>query len=283
MSNAKISALTSATTPLAGTEVLPVVQSGVTKQVSAANLTAGRNIATSAITSTVNTANGAGYQITNSNNSAYVTIQVNGATGSGVTNWANSTVIESVPASTGGLTFGAYTGDINFQTNYRTITPLTLKQTGDVNVNAGNLVQGTAAKGINFTANTPAAGMTSQLLNWYEEGTWTTTVSAASNITGTPTLANGRYVRVGKQIFIQGRFSVNVTLSAVDVTFAFTHPFTKATTDWSTGLVVNDSTYALGAINNSGASAGTFYFLVKSTAATSGTANYQFSITYLAA
>lgn len=33
MANSKISALTSATTPLAGTEVLPIVQSGVTKQV----------------------------------------------------------------------------------------------------------------------------------------------------------------------------------------------------------------------------------------------------------
>ena len=41
MANSKISALTSATTPLAGTEVLPIVQSGTTKQVSVANLTFG--------------------------------------------------------------------------------------------------------------------------------------------------------------------------------------------------------------------------------------------------
>ena len=44
MSNSKISALTSATTPLAGTEVLPIVQSSTTKQVSVANLTAGRSV-----------------------------------------------------------------------------------------------------------------------------------------------------------------------------------------------------------------------------------------------
>ena len=44
MANSKISALTSATTPLAGTEVLPIVQSGTTKQVSVANLTAGRSV-----------------------------------------------------------------------------------------------------------------------------------------------------------------------------------------------------------------------------------------------
>jgi hypothetical protein len=50
MADTKISALTASTTPLAGTEVLPIVQSGVTKQVSVANLTAGRAISTSSVT-----------------------------------------------------------------------------------------------------------------------------------------------------------------------------------------------------------------------------------------
>lgn len=44
MADTKISALTSATTPVAGTEVLPIVQSSTTKQVSIANLTAGRSV-----------------------------------------------------------------------------------------------------------------------------------------------------------------------------------------------------------------------------------------------
>lgn len=44
MPDVKISALPSATTPLAGTEVLPIVQSGTTKQVSISDLTAGRSI-----------------------------------------------------------------------------------------------------------------------------------------------------------------------------------------------------------------------------------------------
>jgi len=56
MADLKISALTASTTPLAGTEVLPIVQSGTTKQVSVANLTVGRDttvknlIATGALT-----------------------------------------------------------------------------------------------------------------------------------------------------------------------------------------------------------------------------------------
>jgi hypothetical protein len=45
MADKKISALTASTTPLAGTEVLPIVQSSSTVKVSVANLTAGRAVA----------------------------------------------------------------------------------------------------------------------------------------------------------------------------------------------------------------------------------------------
>jgi hypothetical protein len=50
MADKKISALTAATTPLAGTEVLPIVQSGTTVKVSAADITAGRAVSASSIT-----------------------------------------------------------------------------------------------------------------------------------------------------------------------------------------------------------------------------------------
>lgn len=50
MADLKISQLTSATTPLAGTEVLPIVQSGSTVKVGVANLTAGRAISATAVT-----------------------------------------------------------------------------------------------------------------------------------------------------------------------------------------------------------------------------------------
>jgi hypothetical protein len=50
MADVKISALTGATTPLDGTEVLPLVQSGSTKKVSVANLTAGRDVAVNKLT-----------------------------------------------------------------------------------------------------------------------------------------------------------------------------------------------------------------------------------------
>lgn len=50
MPDLKISQLTAATTPLDGTEVLPIVQAGTTDQVTVANLTAGRAISATSMT-----------------------------------------------------------------------------------------------------------------------------------------------------------------------------------------------------------------------------------------
>ena len=50
MADKKISALTAASTPLAGTEVLPIVQSGATVKVAVSDLTAGRAISATQLT-----------------------------------------------------------------------------------------------------------------------------------------------------------------------------------------------------------------------------------------
>ena len=52
MADKKISALTASTTPLAGTEVLPIVQGGATVKVAVSNLTAGRAISATELTLT---------------------------------------------------------------------------------------------------------------------------------------------------------------------------------------------------------------------------------------
>jgi hypothetical protein len=52
MADKKISALTGATTPLVGTEVLPIVQSGATVKVAVSDLTAGRAISATQLTLT---------------------------------------------------------------------------------------------------------------------------------------------------------------------------------------------------------------------------------------
>jgi hypothetical protein len=116
MADTKISALPASTTPLAGTEVLPIVQSGVTKQVSVANLTAGRAISATQLTLTT-----------------------------------------------------------------------------------GNLIVA-SGQGIDFSATSHPAGMTSELLNDYEEGTWTPTYDAAG-ATFVYGAQVGTYVKIGSRVF----------------------------------------------------------------------------------
>lgn len=55
MADSKISQLTSATTPLAGTEVAPIVQSGATKKVPVSDLTTGRAVSAKSLSLSENT------------------------------------------------------------------------------------------------------------------------------------------------------------------------------------------------------------------------------------
>jgi hypothetical protein len=70
----------------------------------------------------------------------------------------------------------------------------------NVTVSAGNLVIGTSGKGIDFSATSHPAGMTSELLNDYEEGTWTPTYDATG---ATFVYSNqvGTYVKIGSRVF----------------------------------------------------------------------------------
>lgn len=58
-----------------------------------------------------------------------------------------------------------------------------------------------AGKGIDFSANANAAGMTSELLTWYEEGTWTPTDASGAGLTFTA--IRPRYTRIGRVVNIQ--------------------------------------------------------------------------------
>lgn len=74
-------------------------------------------------------------------------------------------------------------------------------RTGDQTIVNGNLVIGTPGKGIDFSANSHAAGMTSELLNDYEEGTWTPVIRG-SGTAGTYEIGtNGcTYTKIGRQV-----------------------------------------------------------------------------------
>ena len=163
MADLKISQLTVATTPLAGTEVLPIVQSSSTKKVATDNLTV-KNIRSNATTGILQIAGPA----------------------------AAATRTMTVP-------------DANF-TAARIDAANSF--TADQTLATGNLIQGTAAKGVNFTANTPTAGMTSQLLNWYEEGTWTPNLVSTGATFGY-SAQQGKYTRIGRQVFITADIYMN--------------------------------------------------------------------------
>jgi hypothetical protein len=79
----------------------------------------------------------------------------------------------------------------------------------------GNLIIGTSGKGIDFSATTEGSGtMTSELLNDYEEGTFTATLTGA---TTNPTIAvtsTGRYTKVGRIVTVVIGFENVITTGA---------------------------------------------------------------------
>jgi hypothetical protein len=114
MANTKISALTSATTPLAGTEVLPIVQSGATVKVSVANLTAGRAVSAASLALTTSplpvgsggtgiTTTPSNGQIPIGNGTNYTAATLTAGGGIGITNASGAVTIK-----TSSPTFSAY-------------------------------------------------------------------------------------------------------------------------------------------------------------------------------
>ena len=96
----------------------------------------------------------------------------------------------SVTDSSGAITFG----NENLSTTGTAATGA-LTVTGDLTATSGNLVIGTSGKGIDFDA---AAGGTSQLLDWYEEGTFTPIITfGGAHVGAVYNLQTGYYTRVG--------------------------------------------------------------------------------------
>ena len=79
---------------------------------------------------------------------------------------------------------------------------------GNLSLANGNVVMGTANKGIDFSINSDASA-TSELLNDYEEGTWTIGLTFNGASVGITTNANtGRYTKIGRQVTVIGYLSL---------------------------------------------------------------------------
>lgn len=94
---------------------------------------------------------------------------------------------------------------------------------GDVVIPSGRSIQLTSSNisftsgnGIDFSAGSNAAGMTSELLNDYEEGTWTPALSGSTSggsysyAVGTG-LNQGHYVKIGSLVHLVGYISASAT------------------------------------------------------------------------
>lgn len=115
---------------------------------------------------------------------------------------------------------------------------LKINNTGDVEVNAGNLVIGTSDKGIDFSASTESGGGgTSEILDDYEEGAWTPVLSGT---TGAGTISYnsqiGRYTKVGDMVNVAMRMHINtVSVSPTGNSMITGLPFTSSATYYHYG------------------------------------------------
>jgi len=312
MADTKISALPASTTPLAGTEVLPIVQSSATKQVSVANLTAGRSFDALGMTLTSTDAGAAAaplLELYRDSASPAVSdtigeIEFNGKDSAGnkqqyavihgsilsPTTTAEQGQIHFETATAGASTekmiigttnlvindIGAifnvriegdtdanlfYTDATNSRIGVGTISPAEkLDVVGNVKL-SGNLIVA-SGQGIDFSATSHPAGMTSELLADYEEGTWTPTQGAGLVVTGA-FASSGTYTKVGRQVTLTAQLSgaTNIACTAGGV-FTSGLPYVPANTNASaatnsnlagTVLYVGATIYSVSAMPAAGA------------------------------
>jgi hypothetical protein len=259
MADKKISALTAATTPLVGSEVLPIVQGAATVKVSVDNLTAGKAVSFLSSASGLGAVATPSYTFTGDANTGMwspaadtIAFSANGAerlrvavgttSVTGVLNTSTG-VVGNIASFSDGI---AQTITIATGAGYAEIrnpnagaiifsnptTRMNISAAGDVTVSTGNIIIGTAGKGIDFSANTHAAGMTSELLNDYEEGTWTPLIYGTSGGTFTSTAAIGRYTKVGRMVTVYCRYTYTSigTVGVNDYAFMSGLPFASANT-----------------------------------------------------
>lgn len=265
MADLKISALTASTTPLAGTEVLPIVQSSTTKQVSVANLTAGRTVNATAL-------------------------------GIGVTTPATNTTIEARNAAAGTAIRASNSGggyiEIACESNVTSNTQL--NYTNQITAAGGNFVLSNAnfvvsnGKGIDFSA-TPGTG-TSELLADYEEGTWTPAFTSTGAAFTYAAATNGSYVKIGSLVTVSAYINITAITGTLTNAVKITGlPFASKTPYSASGVFGVDqfTTRPSMFINNSSTStidiyqAGTISAMLAASMTASG--YYLFTITYQAA
>jgi len=105
---------------------------------------------------------------------------------------------------------------------------LKIDSTGDVTISDGDLVIGTSGHGIDFSATSDGSGTsTSELLDDYEEGVFTPALTINDSTSGITYLSRSAgYVKIGKQVFVNGDIQLSNKGSSSGVVKITSLPFT---------------------------------------------------------
>ena len=96
----------------------------------------------------------------------------------------------------------------SFEVYLNGATKFEVKADGNVEIADGSLVIANAGDGINFGATSDASGMSAEVLDDYEEGSWTPTLSTSGGSVGTASSA-GQYTKIGRQVIVHFQFTLS--------------------------------------------------------------------------
>jgi hypothetical protein len=97
--------------------------------------------------------------------------------------------------------------------------------TASTTIGVGAATPSTSGAGITFPA-TQSASSDANTLDDYEEGTWTSAVTNAANLTGTGSLDRADYIKIGSLVTIVGRISgLTITTVTTGTAVGLTLPF----------------------------------------------------------
>ena len=132
--------------------------------------------------------------------STYATLNLDGNSGGLIQFEDNDTLIWEI-----------YTNNAEFTIYDRTVTAYhtKFKAGGNLEIENGNLKFNGSGHGIDFSVDSNASGMTSELLDDYEEGSFTIVAGSGSSVTFNSNNNTASYVKIGRQVTIAGQLRIN--------------------------------------------------------------------------
>ena len=174
--------------------------------------------------------NGAVYNLSGGGTN-YGQLAINGSSG-GIIDFANDGVLQAfILSDAGSMQFGASTD----------VPVLFLQNNAERFRVTSDGIKIAAGKGIDFSANANTAGMTSELLDDYEEGTWTPSDQSGGGLTFS-TIDKARYTKIGRYVMASARvdFPTNSDGNTATISLPIT-PSSDAVASVTGGVIIEQS------------------------------------------